>query len=971
MPAWCRRAVALVGLFGVGRATAATEIGRPAFRDFPPGRNNIGWLFPAVAQDGAGYIHGANQWSHIFRYDGTAWARIAFPPEAGGARKFARTAAGMLYASGAGLIGYVRDTGTTAEFVSLADRLPPALRESLDLHDVLAVGETVYFAGEENILRWREGRFTVIPCPTPPRTRGARLHRVGETVYAAVPGRGLCRIVDNRLEEISTDPVFRDRVIILLEPDAGDVGGVGGLNALTASHGFFRFADGRVTPLAAEANRWLAGKTIWRALRLRDGSLAVIFSAVSGDGGMRFDAAGRYAGVIDQTLGLYLREFRDLMQDREGGLWLGSEVGLFRLEWPSPLSVFDAVNGLGAGAVAEVVRHDGVLYAATTEGLFRLHPADPAGRAAHFERVLTEPISALVSHPAGLLALGYATLRAQTSAGWAEIATLPAGGGALVRSATEPDRVWIGSTIGVQSVQFTSAGWRSAGQQLAFGEAVRAVRTAADGSLWVSPTNAPGFRVAFSGAEGRPQRAEGPVVDLLAEAPSATPGARWIARADGIALVSREGAELRRLPQLAFVTAGAVGCLLEENTPAGPVLWIGGERGLVRLDLAQKSAPPAPYAALLSATGVRAGERLPPEHAVLRFDYVALRHQIADAVRYQTRLVGVETAWSDWTAERTRTFIRLPSGSYRFEVRARDADGVLSAPAMLEFAVRPPWWFTVWAWLGYAAAGAAALFGLVRYRTHALHQRAERLEAIVAQRTHELAERTDELAKKNTELVRLNQLELDEKISARLGEEKARLEVLRYQLNPHFLFNTLASISAALPAGTSTPRTMVERLAEFCRLTLHRPNDRDWTTVGEEVQLLRSYLEIEQSRWGALLDVTIDCDPAMAGEQLPHFLLLPLVENALKYGRATSADRVGLKLKAERGAGGALVFTVANTGEWVEASSKKTVSTLGIGLENLRERLARHYPRTHHLEFSHADGWVTAVLRISASPKSS
>ena len=164
---------------------------------------------------------------------------------------------------------------------------------------------------------------------------------------------------------------------------------------------------------------------------------------------------------------------------------------------------------------------------------------------------------------------------------------------------------------------------------------------------------------------------------------------------------------------------------------------------------------------------------------------------------------------------------------------------------------------------------------------------------------------------------------------------------------------------------------MVERLAEFCRLTLHRPNDRDWTTVGEEVQILRSYLEIEQSRWGALLDVEIDSDPALAGEQLPHFLLLPLVENALKYGRATSPDRVGLRLTAARAADGALVFTVANTGEWIEPATKKTVSTLGIGLENLRERLARHYPRTHHLDFSHANGWVTVILRIFSPPRAS
>lgn len=928
--AWRCSLVGLGTLLGVGFAPAADEIGRPAFRDFPPGRNTIGFHFPAVAQDGAGYIHAATQWGQFFRYDGTAWPRFDGPPEASGVRKFARTSGGTLYGGGAGMLGFIRATGTTPEFVSLADRLPRAIRENLDLHDVLAVGETVYFADEEKILRWRDGNFTVIPCPTPPRTRGARLHHVGDAVYAAVPGRGLCRLVDDRLEEISTAPALRDHVILLLE-SAADA--TGGLTALTATHGFFRIADGRVTPLATEANRWLAGKTIWRARRLRDGSLAVIFSAVSGDGGMRFDAAGRYAGVIDQTLGLYLREFRDLFQDREGGLWLGSEVGLFRLEWPSPVSIFDAVNGLGSGAVVDVARHEGVLYAATSEGLFRLSPSDPGGRAAHFERLAAFPVSALLSHPAGLLVAGYAELFTLTSTGPVAVASFPPGGGLLHRSNLDPSRVWVATPGGPLSVRHTPAGW-----------------------------------TAEPGAAGTTREAA--QQKFLTETLVPKSDARWIAGRAEI-LRSVPGGEPRRLPQLVVASSGAVAKLWEETVGGETVLWICGERGLVRLQVGRDYPAPVPYAAEVNATGVRAGEHLPPAHPSLRFDFVALRHQIADSVTYQTRLVGLETAWSAWSRERSRAFVRLPAGSYRFEVRARDADGVLSAPATLAFAVLPPWWFSSWAWLGYCSAGGALVFGVVRLRTRSLRQRAERLEALVTQRTHELADRTAELGRQNTELVRLNQLELDEKITARLAEEKARLEVLRYQLNPHFLFNTLASISAALPSGASTPRTMVERLAEFCRLTLHRADERDWTTLGEEVQLLRAYLEIEQSRWGALLDVTIDCAADLNAERLPHFLLLPLVENALKYGRATSPDRVGVRLAARREPDGTLVLSVANTGEWIEPATKKTVSTLGIGLENLRERLARHYPRSHHLEFTHADGWVTVVLRIFSQPVSS
>ncbi len=870
---------------------APNELGHPIVRNFPPGRSGIAHLCQALAQDADGFIYLAN--SNTLRlYDGATWRIIPTPTESAGIRKFAVTADGAVFAAGAGVIGYFRGAGENKTFVSLAGRLPPSELGCEELHDVVALGNTVYFADEEKILMWRDGKFSAIPCRTPARSRGARLHRVGDTVYVTALGRALGRLVGERWELVADDPVWRENQIVAVEAGAGARGAGVGLTLLTAERGFFQLAaDGRVTPLATEANRWLADKTILRAQRLGDGSLAVAFTAVSGEGGLRFSAEGVYLGPIDNSIGLYVKTLRNFLCDREGGLWLGTETGLFRLEWPSGVTVFDGFNGLGLGAVADVVRHEGVLYAATSEGVFRLLASDDIdGRAARFEQVASAPAYSLLSHPAGLLVVGYAEVSVHTPAGLVALAKLPPGGGTFHRSNGEPDRVGIATTDGVRTVRHTPAGWRE-------------------------ETGAP-----------------------------AGPG--------------RDGGEPPRLPHLVLAAAGTVAKWWEESDRGVPVLWVCGSSGLVRVEVARAFPPVVPFATLLQTMGLPEGYRLPAEHAAVTFGYVALRHQIAGGVSYQTRLVGGEDEWSEWAAKRERTFSHLPAGDYRFEVRARDADGHLATPASFAFSVLAPWWRTRWALLGYASLAAGLIAGLVRLRTRALRQRAARLEDIVADRTAELAE-------KNIELVRLNRLELDGKISARLGEEKARLEVLRYQLNPHFLFNTLASISAALPAGTSTPRTMVERLAEFCRLTLHRPEGRDWTTLGEEVQLLRSYLEIEQSRWGALLDVEIACDPALDDERLPHFLLLPLVENALKYGRATSADRVGLRLAARRGTHGALVLTVANTGEWIEPAAKKTVSTLGIGLENLRERLARHYPSAHQLEFSHADGWVTASLRLT------
>lgn len=406
---------------------------------------------------------------------------------------------------------------------------------------------------------------------------------------------------------------------------------------------------------------------------------------------------------------------------------------------------------------------------------------------------------------------------------------------------------------------------------------------------------------------------------------------------------------------------GRAMCVLEEKTADGPVRWIGGSEGLLRWETGRSFAPPSPLVLQLESHGVTAGSELPPEHEPVGFRFLAIRQQRVNAVAYQTRLVGREREWSAWSEQRERSFPHLAPGSYAFEVRARDANGVESAVQSLAFTVLAPWWLTPWALAGYVGAIGLFVAATVRWRTRALELRAAELEKTVEARTAELAE-------KNRELTRLHRLEFDEKTAALLGEEKARLEVLRYQLNPHFLFNTLASISASLPAGPSVGRSMVDRLAEFCRLTLHRGEHEEWTTLGDEMRLLRSYLAIEQSRWGELLEVDVRHDSTLDAERLPYFLLLPLVENALKYGQATSPDRVGLRLVTRRGESDGIDIEIANTGEWIEPSAKKTVATLGIGLENLRQRLARTYRKAYRLDFSAADGWVVARLRLPAVP---
>ncbi|QYM78697.1 histidine kinase [Horticoccus luteus] len=841
---------------GTGRA-AENELGHPLIREFSPGRDKIGYTNQAVTQDRDGFMYLAS--GRVLRsYDGAEWRPIVMPEESAAPRRFARAADGRVFVGGAGVIGWLRGTGAGAEFVSLADRLPATELGYDEIHDVLAVGRAVYFADAEKILRWQDATFTVIPCRAAPYARTTHLHGVAGVAYVTSPGRPLCRIAGDRLELVADDPVLRENVILLME-----AGPAGSLRFLTEHNGFFELVDGHIRVWPLEANRWLAGKNILRAARAETGELAVVFDSASGSGGMRFDAAGRYVGPIDETLGLWLKTLLDVFFDREGGLWLGTTEGAFRLEWPSAVTVFDAVNGLAAGAVTGVERRDGVLYVRCGDDGFRLRPMNSQGEAARFEAADNLPID-----------------------------DRPNGGGE--HGIADP-------------------------------------------------------------------------VACAAQDPSVR-GARWVARESGIELMAPDGRALHQLPALVRKSAGKVECLLEEGAPGNRILWIGGAQGLLRVELARAFPPPVPFRVVLTTAGVHAGDELAPTHAPLRFDYVAMRCQMADAVRYQSRLEGFERSWSDWSSERTRSFTRLPAGAYRFEVRARDGDGVLSTPAAITFSVLPPWWWSGWAVAAYVMAAVGMVVGVVQWRTRTLRRHAARLEALVTARTAELGERTRELAEKNRELTRLNRLESEEKIAARLAEEKARLEVLRYQLNPHFLFNTLASISGSLPPEAATARAMVEQLAHFCRLTLQRDNDQEWTTLGAEIKLLSAYLAIEQSRWGDMLAVEIVGVEALAEARLPHFLLLPLVENALKYGCATSAERVGVRIVAARADDGGLRLEVSNTGVWVAPAGGHARPSLGIGLDNLRERLRRYYPHAHALEVLPGEGWVTVRLHLGAVP---
>ena len=214
------------------------------------------------------------------------------------------------------------------------------------------------------------------------------------------------------------------------------------------------------------------------------------------------------------------------------------------------------------------------------------------------------------------------------------------------------------------------------------------------------------------------------------------------------------------------------------------------------------------------------------------------------------------------------------------------------------------------------------------------------------------------------------EIELEEQkrmeAEARHDADRADLEKLRYQLNPHFLFNSLTSIRGAIKANASTAREMITVLAEFCRLTLMR-GSAEIHPLSEELETLHLYLKMEQARGGDNLQVNVSVAPSLENFLMPAFVLQPLIENAIKYGRQTSRDTLQITVMITNYTDSDLHIRVSNTGHWVDSILKDPIPSTRTGLRNLRQRLIRHYGNTIQLGHSEDNGevHVTTLLPFS------
>jgi hypothetical protein len=198
---------------------------------------------------------------------------------------------------------------------------------------------------------------------------------------------------------------------------------------------------------------------------------------------------------------------------------------------------------------------------------------------------------------------------------------------------------------------------------------------------------------------------------------------------------------------------------------------------------------------------------------------------------------------------------------------------------------------------------------------------------------------------------------------ANLAAQQAQLAALRYQLNPHFLFNALNSISALIVTQRNKDaEAMTDKLSSFLRTSLNA-DPAELVPLDEELALTEEYLAIESVRFGERLGIRVDCEDHACAALVPSFLVQPLVENAVKHGVARSSAPVEIAIDAKL-VGGALRIVVSNCLTKDETDDLPGAEGAGVGLDNVRHRLQAVFGRRATLTAGPAGDRFIATISI-------
>ncbi|MFL6244753.1 MAG: diguanylate cyclase domain-containing protein, partial [Thermoanaerobaculia bacterium] len=547
--------------------------------------------------------------------------------------------------------------------------------------------------------------------------------------------------------------------------------------------GLFASDGTNVTPFSPDLASWLQKKLVVTGCALPDGRI-VIGTRQHGIAILRAD--GTLEQRLDAAAGLPTDVLTSAITDREGSLWLAYHGPFVRVDLATPLSILDERRGL-EGSTNSVARHRDGLYVATSHGLFVTDRASAVAnptRAFHLVEGLPVPVwyahsvddALLIGTGEGVFVMpdGSTPRHIDSTAGLVVYS--------LLRSQHDPSRIWMATKSGLgvlryDAAQSGAARWRFEGLIAGTPTHTRRMVEDDDGSLWAGTVFKGALRVELAPAGPRVQtfgdgemyvaKVAGRIVlvlkgELFEPVRGEHPGMRpdpllGHVHGDFFRIVedSQGNVWANGAPPL-FVRRDADGRYARQAVPLltidvprvqvleadESVVWAAARRRLYRYDTAGSPLhavqPPPRIHRIVTGDNQPVVAALPHSFGRVRIEFGPASYR--PGTRYQYKLAPADAEWSAWTSEPSIDYTNLDHGDYTFHVRARGASGETSEETLRSFSVRPPWYRTTSALIAWAVLSALLIAAIVWLRTKALQRQADRLRAIVDERTEELRE---------------------------------------------------------------------------------------------------------------------------------------------------------------------------------------------------------------------------------------
>ncbi len=936
----------------------------------------------AVTQDPRGLIYIAN-YDGILEYDGATW-RLVETPAKTIVRSLAVDDQGVLYAGVQGDFGYLKpDSAGTLRFMSLRDKIAPAHHEFWDVWATHATRKGVYFQTADRLFRWDGKTMKVWESERGFHTSfwvrdqlfvrewGRGLLRLdGDSLHLVPDGE---RFADLRVYMMAPYPDDRwliatrqeglflyDGTTAFAFPTEIDAWWRNHRlyhgRALPDGHFALAFLDGGGVVLIDKQGRLV--RRFDESTGLPDGWVNNVFSdaqnglwlALNNDGLVRMDFSSPLS-FYDRRFGL--EGHVNTMERHQGRLYVATTTGLYRSEEVTGEDR-EKVGRLSFTKILSrtsraLLSAEGVLFVATDAGLFAWQE-DQA-------QLLTEDRSAvfslLYSEKTGRIYFGQKdgfSFLASTPAGWQQ---RPFDGGiteSVVAMAEATDgTLWL-STMNRKVLRLRLSETETVEELKSFGEEDGLPEGviqpfAVDGQIFFSSPQGI-FRFDAPDTEGAaPRFYRDPALYADDEAPFDDPllnvfvddeDSFWLVYPDRIeiARLQVDGSYARETPPVLHFAKGEIVQVYVEDDG---ITWIGDGNRLIRYDPHFKKRYDIPFSALVrrvtSATGQLIFDGAPtpgqpegpePEldyiHNDLRFEFAAPSYNAVDDNQYQYFLEGYDSQWSEWTVRKRHAYFGLSEGAYRFRVRARNAQGVLSKDAVFAFHVLPPWYRTWWAYGLYLAMILAATALYARYRTIVAENKQAQEQARELARERVVNERLQQanrrLQEANDSLMKVDKLK-DEFLATTSHELRTPLtailgftSVLQDELPGRFqeFLDPIESNSQRL---LQTVNSLLELAKLRAGMMEIRREVIDVGELAEEVNRLLAPLAYQKS---LLLELISPPEPLMVNldRRFLERILNNLIGNAIKF---TEEGTVSVAVKQK---GDHAHISVADTGIGIE-----------------------------------------------------